>query len=45
MTVALVPPEDNAFANDNPPPARNAVLAGAVVTVKMIKRRSRAPSS
>ena len=27
MAVALVPREDNAFANDNPPPARNAVLA------------------
>src|SRR6516225_7470528 len=27
MAVAVVPREDNAFANDNPPPARNAVLA------------------
>ena len=27
MAVALVPREDNASANDNPPPARNAVLA------------------
>jgi hypothetical protein len=27
MAVALVPREDNAFANDNPPPGRNAVLA------------------
>ena len=27
MAVAVVPCEDNAFANDNPPPARNAVLA------------------
>ena len=27
MAVAIVPREDNAFANDNPPPARNAVLA------------------
>jgi hypothetical protein len=27
MVVAVVPREDNAFANDNPPPARNAVLA------------------
>src|SRR5262249_10064877 len=25
--VAVVPREDNAFANDNPPPVRNAVLA------------------
>jgi hypothetical protein len=23
MAVAVVPREDNAFANDNPPPARN----------------------
>src|SRR5262249_56789585 len=27
MAVAVVPREDNAFANDNPPPACNAVLA------------------
>src|SRR5262245_8066163 len=27
MAVAVVPREDNAFANDNPPPGRNAVLA------------------
>src|SRR5260370_258524 len=27
MAVAVVPREDNAFANDNPPPARNAVFA------------------
>ena len=27
MAIAVVPREDNAFANDNPPPARNAVLA------------------
>jgi hypothetical protein len=27
MAVAVVPREDSAFANDNPPPARNAVLA------------------
>ena len=27
MAVAVVPRENNAFANDNPPPARNAVLA------------------
>ena len=27
MAVAVVPREDNAFANGNPPPARNAILA------------------
>ena len=27
MAVAVIPREDNAFANDNPPLARNAVLA------------------
>jgi hypothetical protein len=27
MAVAVIPREDNAFANDNPPPARNAILA------------------
>ena len=27
MAVAVVPRENNAFANDNPPPVRNAVLA------------------
>ena len=27
MAVVVVPREDNAFANDNPPPARNAILA------------------
>src|SRR4029450_7908218 len=27
MAVAVVPREDNAFANDNPPPARSPVLA------------------
>ena len=27
MAVAVVSREDNAFADDNPPPARNAILA------------------
>ena len=27
MAVAVVPRKNNAFANDNPPPVRNAVLA------------------
>jgi hypothetical protein len=37
MAVVLVPREDNAFANDNPPAARNAVLA-AIASSEISKK-------